>query len=223
MRLAVVEVQVERAGGVQNAPQLLQPWRQEAEVVVELIAIGRLREQLGRVAAPAEAGAVTAVTGAPVVSLRRVWVRPVLNGGSAYTICAISSGNSRRWARLSPSRISDATRQCGGGAERDVDRAGEPPAGRKPRAWPRRRRPARSRSPSRSRACRGSRPARASASAGPRGRVDELRQEGEEEQRDLRVEQLDDDRLPVCAASETGLAAPSSGASSRLSSARSPR
>ena len=32
---------------------------------------------------------------------------------------------------------------------------------------------------------------------GPAVRVDELRQEGEEEQRDLRVEQLHDDRLPV--------------------------
>ena len=57
--------------------------REEAEVVVELVAVGGLGEQLGRVAAAAEARAV-AVRGAPVVtSVRRVCVRPVLNGGSA--------------------------------------------------------------------------------------------------------------------------------------------
>ena len=84
MRLAVVEVQVQRAGGVQDPPQLLQPRREEPEVVVEVILVGGLGEQLGGVAAPAEARAVTAVRARPTVArLRRVCVRPVLNGGSA--------------------------------------------------------------------------------------------------------------------------------------------
>ena len=56
MGLAVVEVQVERARGVQDPPQFLQPRREEPEVVVEVVLVGGLGEQLGGVAAPAEAG-----------------------------------------------------------------------------------------------------------------------------------------------------------------------
>ena len=58
VRLAVVEVQVQRAGGVQHAAQLAQPRLEEAEVVVERVAVGGRLEQRGGVAAAAEAGAV---------------------------------------------------------------------------------------------------------------------------------------------------------------------
>ena len=60
MRLAVVEVQVQRAGGVQDAAELLQARREEPEVVVEVVLVGGLGEQLGGVAAPAEARPVAA-------------------------------------------------------------------------------------------------------------------------------------------------------------------
>ena len=83
MSLAVVEVQVERAGGVQDAPDLLQPRREEPEVVVEDILVGGLGEQLGRVAAPAEAGPVPAVRRAAWWQRAPRLRRPVLNGGSA--------------------------------------------------------------------------------------------------------------------------------------------
>ena len=83
MSLAVVEMQVERAGGVQDPPDLLQPRPEEPEVVVELIFVRGFGEQLRRVAAPAEPGAVTVLRRAGRGELRRVCVRPVLNGGSA--------------------------------------------------------------------------------------------------------------------------------------------
>jgi hypothetical protein len=59
VRLAVVEVQVQRAARVQDAPDLAQAGREEAQIVVEFVAVGRLREQLGGVPAAAEADAVT--------------------------------------------------------------------------------------------------------------------------------------------------------------------
>ena len=58
MGLAVVEVQVERALGVEQPAGLAQPRLQEAEVVVEAVAVGRALEQLAAVAAAAEPGAV---------------------------------------------------------------------------------------------------------------------------------------------------------------------
>ena len=58
VRLALVEVQVERALGVEQAVDLAQARLEEAEVVVEAVAVGRALEQLGAVAAAAEPGAV---------------------------------------------------------------------------------------------------------------------------------------------------------------------
>ena len=61
MRLAVVEMQVQRARRVEDPPELLQARREEPEVVVEDVLVGGLGEQLRRVAAAAEAGAVATV------------------------------------------------------------------------------------------------------------------------------------------------------------------
>ena len=58
MGLALVEVQVERPLGVEQAMDLAQPRLEEPEVVVEAVAVGRALEQLGAVAAAAEPGAV---------------------------------------------------------------------------------------------------------------------------------------------------------------------
>ena len=46
VRLAPVDVEVERAGGVQQAAHLAQARLEEAEVVVERVAVGGLLEQL---------------------------------------------------------------------------------------------------------------------------------------------------------------------------------
>ncbi len=64
MGLAVVEVQVERPLGVEQAMDLAQPRLEEAEVVVEAVAVGRAVEQLGAVAATAEPRAVAGRVGA---------------------------------------------------------------------------------------------------------------------------------------------------------------
>ena len=48
---------------MQQPPHLAQPRLEEAEVVVEGVAVGGLLEQLGRVAAAAEAGAVAGAVG----------------------------------------------------------------------------------------------------------------------------------------------------------------
>ena len=83
VRLAVVEVQVERAAVGQQPAHLDQPRPQEAEVVVEAVARTSACPALGPVAAPVEAGAVAVVVRRPSRSVRRVCVAPVLNGGSA--------------------------------------------------------------------------------------------------------------------------------------------
>jgi hypothetical protein len=63
VRLAVVQVQVERAPRVEQPAGLMQPRLQEPEVVVEAVAVGRALEELAAVAAPAEPGAVAVGVG----------------------------------------------------------------------------------------------------------------------------------------------------------------
>ena len=82
VRLAVVDVEVQRAVGREQPADLAQPRLEEAEVVVERVAVGGLLEQPRRVAAAAEAGAVAVAASATVASVRRDCARPVLNGGS---------------------------------------------------------------------------------------------------------------------------------------------
>jgi peptide subunit release factor 1 (eRF1) len=72
VRLALVEVQVQRALGIEQAVDLAQPRLQEAEVVVEAVAVRRALEELGPVAAAAV-----------IRIVKRVCARPVLKGGSA--------------------------------------------------------------------------------------------------------------------------------------------
>ena len=82
VRLAVVDVEVERALLAEQAVGVLQPRGEEREVVVEAVAVARAREQLGPVAPPAEADAL----GAPGRRRRAACAAPgggpVLNGGS---------------------------------------------------------------------------------------------------------------------------------------------
>jgi len=63
VRLAVVDVEVQRPLGREQPPHLAQPRLEEAEVVVELVAVGRLAQQPRRVAPAAEADAVPAGVG----------------------------------------------------------------------------------------------------------------------------------------------------------------
>src|SRR5262249_51919384 len=58
VRLAVIDVEVQRPARGEHAPHLAQPRLQEAEVVVEAVAVRRLLEQAAAVAPPAEAGSV---------------------------------------------------------------------------------------------------------------------------------------------------------------------
>ena len=83
MGLALVEVQVERPFGIQQAVDLAQPRLEEPEVVVEAVAVGRALEQLGAVAAAAESGAVAGLRRASRASSSGSAPGPVLNGGSA--------------------------------------------------------------------------------------------------------------------------------------------
>ncbi len=83
MGLAVIDVEIERSGGIEDAVDLAQARLEEAEVVVERVAVGRLGEESRRVAPAAEPVAVAVRVAARVSSVRRVWSLPVLNGGSA--------------------------------------------------------------------------------------------------------------------------------------------
>jgi hypothetical protein len=61
MGLAVVDVQIERPGLAEKPTHLQETRLEEAEVVVELVAVGRLAQQPRRVAPAAEDSASTEV------------------------------------------------------------------------------------------------------------------------------------------------------------------
>ena len=63
VRLAVVDVEVQRPLGGEQAADLAQARLEEGEVVVERVAVGGLLQEPGRVAAAAEAGAVAGGVG----------------------------------------------------------------------------------------------------------------------------------------------------------------
>ncbi len=72
MRLPVVDVEVERPRAVQQAAHLAQARLEEAEVVVERVAVGRLGQQLRRVTPAAEAVAVAVLILADLDRLPRL-------------------------------------------------------------------------------------------------------------------------------------------------------
>jgi hypothetical protein len=63
VRLAVVDVKVERSGVVQQPAGLQQARLQERKVILEGVAVARLAEQAGAVAPALEAGAIAVGVG----------------------------------------------------------------------------------------------------------------------------------------------------------------